>query len=87
MKKKLTIIFSGPSGVGKSTLIDYLLKMFDYAGLTVSHTTRSPRNEEVDGVNYHFVTFEQFNRMVENDDFVEYVECYGKYFKFICFWI
>lgn len=80
MKKKLTIIFSGPSGVGKSTLIDYLLKKFDCAGLTVSHTTRAPRNEEVDGVNYHFVTLEQFNRMVENGDFVEYVECYGNFY-------
>lgn len=78
--KKLILVFSGPSGAGKSTLINYLLKEFNDARLTVSHTTRKPRDGETEGISYNFVTKEQFLRMVENDEFVEHVECFGNYY-------
>ena len=78
--RKLILVFSGPSGAGKSTLINYLLQNFDCAGLTVSHTTRAPREGETDGINYHFVTKEKFLNMVANDEFVEHVECFGNYY-------
>ncbi|MBQ2173913.1 MAG: guanylate kinase [Alphaproteobacteria bacterium] len=78
--KKLILVFSGPSGAGKSTMINYLLKEFDCAGLTVSHTTRMPRDGETDGISYHFVTKENFLKMVQKDEFVEFVECFGNYY-------
>ena len=78
--KKFILVFSGPSGAGKSTLINYLLQEFKEAGLTVSHTTRKPRDEETNGISYHFVTKEKFLEMVENNEFVEYVECFGNYY-------
>lgn len=74
--RKIILVFSGPSGAGKSTLIEHLLKNFDEAGLTVSHTTRSPRETEVDGVNYHFVSHERFAEMMKNGEFVEHVKCF-----------
>ena len=78
--KKFILVFSGPSGAGKSTLINYLLDEFDCAGLTVSHTTRKPRAGETDGRSYHFVTKEKFLKMLENDEFVEHIECFGNYY-------
>ena len=78
--KKLIFVFSGASGAGKSTLINYLLENLGCAGLTVSHTTRKPREGEKDGVNYHYVTFEQFENMIKNDEFIEYVKCFNNYY-------
>ena len=78
--KKFILVFSGPSGAGKSTLINYLLQEFKEAGLTVSHTTRKPRDGETDGLSYHFVTKEKFLKMIENDEFVEHIECFGNYY-------
>ncbi len=74
--RKTILVFSGPSGAGKSTLIEHLLKNFGEAGLVVSHTTRRPRETEVDGVNYHFVSHEKFTEMMINDEFVEHIECF-----------
>ncbi len=75
--KKLILVFSGPSGAGKSTLINHLLEKYDSAGLTVSHTTRAARENEKDGNDYHFITHDEFEKMVKNNEFVEHVFCYG----------
>ena len=78
--KKLIVVISGPSGAGKSTLIKYLLEEFDNIGLTVSHTTRSPRDTEKEGVNYYFVNKGTFEDMIQNDEFIEYVQCFDNYY-------
>ena len=78
--KKLIIVFSGPSGAGKSTLTEYLLERLDSIGLTVSHTTRLPRESELDGCHYHFVKEAKFKDMIANDEFVEYTMCYENYY-------
>jgi hypothetical protein len=67
------IVISGPSGAGKSTILKRLFEDYpDRFGFSVSHTTRSPRGEEKDGVEYHFVTKEQFSELVEKKGFVEH---------------
>lgn len=69
------IIVLGPSGVGKSTLIDALVKKYPSAfGFSVSYTTRQPRPGEVDGVNYNFVSKDKFKQMILQDDFIEWAE-------------
>ncbi|MCQ2441979.1 MAG: guanylate kinase [Oscillospiraceae bacterium] len=78
--KGLIIVISGPSGVGKGTLIKELRSRRDY-GFSVSHTTRYMRPGEQDGVDYHFVTREQFQQLVEAGKMLEHAEyngnCYG----------
>lgn len=71
------IVFSAPSGTGKTTIINQLLKDFPNLDFSVSATSRPARENEVDGVNYHFLTKDEFKRKIENDDFVEWEEVYG----------
>ena len=70
------VVFCGPSGVGKGTLIDMLMKRFpnDQFGFSVSHTTRNPREGEVDGKHYHFTTVEDIKKEIDAGKFVEYAE-------------
>lgn len=79
-KGKLLVI-SGPSGVGKSTVISILMKLRGSMEFSVSATTRLPRPGETDGVEYFFVTRERFEQMVENGELLEHAEfvgnCYG----------
>lgn len=73
------LVFSGPSGVGKSTLLKRLFNEFqDKFGFSVSHTTRQPRHGEVDGVDYNFVSKEKMLQEVALDQFIEYAEFAGK---------
>lgn len=66
------LVICGPSGSGKSTLLKRLLKEFpDMFGFSVSHTTRSPRPGEKDGVHYHFTTKEKMLAAIENGEFIE----------------
>ena len=69
------IVVSGPSGVGKSTVLRALRSDFDY-GFSVSATTRDPRPSEVDGIHYHFVSRNRFHQMIEDNALVEWAE-YG----------
>ncbi len=72
----IPVVFCGPSGVGKGTLIEMLMKRFpnDQFGFSVSHTTRKPRDGEVDGKHYHFTTVEEIKKEIDAGKFVEYAE-------------
>ena len=73
----LAIIFSAPSGAGKTTLVRHLMSKADLAlGFSVSATTRGPRKGEKDGVDYHFLSADDFAEKVKNGEFVEYEEVY-----------
>ena len=73
-KKGVLAVISGFSGVGKGTAVKELLKKFPYA-LSVSATTRNPRPGEVPGVSYHYITKEEFEKRIEENDFFEWA-CY-----------
>ncbi len=80
MKNKgLIFILSGPSGAGKGTLVKELLK-FDGNEVSVSATTRAPREGEIDGVHYHFLTVEKFNELIEQNGVLEYARYCGNYY-------
>ena len=79
MKGK-TFIISGPSGVGKSTVLRALLEQQEDLYFSVSATTRAPREGEVDGVHYHFIDPATFHGMIEQDEFLEYAEYVGNFY-------
>lgn len=78
--KGLLIVISGPSGAGKGTICKALVEKNKEIFISVSATTRSPRVGEVDGINYHFLSREEFIKRVEKNDFLEYAEVYGNYY-------
>lgn len=71
-RKGMLLIVSGPSGVGKGTLGDILRKYDPNFKLSCSVTTRDPRPGEVEGVHYHFISDEEYDRMLENNEFLEH---------------
>ncbi|HWB69528.1 MAG TPA: guanylate kinase [Solirubrobacterales bacterium] len=73
-------VITGPSGVGKGTLISMLLEKVPGLELSVSATTRAPREGEVDGRDYHFLTAEEFDRRVEEKDFLEFASYSGNHY-------
>ena len=78
--KPLFIVISAPSGCGKSTLIDMLLQEYPDLVYSISCTTRKPRGEEEDGLDYHFLTVERFRELIAEDAFIEYAEVHGNYY-------
>jgi len=76
-RRGLMFILSSPSGAGKTTLSKMLLAADDAIKLSVSVTTRPPRPGEIDGVHYTFVSPQEFQRMVDEDDFYEWAEVFG----------
>lgn len=75
------VVFCGPSGVGKGTLIEKLMKKFpNQFGFSVSHTTRGPREGEKDGVHYNFTTVEDIKKEIDAGKFIEYAEVHGRYY-------
>lgn len=80
MAKGLLFVISGPSGVGKGTISRQLLKEVPSIKYSVSATTRAPREGEKDGVNYFFLSIDDFQRMIKEDAFLEYANVYGNYY-------
>ncbi|MDO9680824.1 MAG: guanylate kinase [Bacteroidales bacterium] len=75
------LIFSAPSGAGKSTVVQHLMNKYPFLGFSVSATSRKPRGEEVNGKEYHFLTVKEFKEKIKNNEFVEYEEVYdGLYY-------
>lgn len=77
--KGLLIVISGPSGAGKGTVCKELMKKYNY-NISISATTRSPREGEVDGVNYHFLDKKSFEEKLSRNEFLEYAQVYGNYY-------
>lgn len=73
-------IISAPSGSGKSTLVNEMRKFVPNLDFSISYTTRQPRGSEQDGREYHFISREQFEEMMRNDEFLEYADVFGNYY-------
>lgn len=77
VKQGKVIIFSAPSGSGKSTVVNHLLEVYDCFAFSISATSRAPRGAERDGVEYYFISDEEFSRRVAAGEFVEHEEVYA----------
>ncbi|MGK9368741.1 guanylate kinase [Melioribacter sp. Ez-97] len=80
MTKPKLFVFSAPSGAGKTTIVKELLKTFPELKYSVSATTRKKRPGEIDGVDYYFLTEEEFKKKIENGEFVEWEKFYDYYY-------
>ena len=78
-KKGAMIVFSSPSGAGKTTLVK-LISNNRNNYISVSHTTRSPRSNEVDGIDYYFINENQFQKLVKENEFLEHAKVFGNYY-------
>lgn len=78
-KRGRLVVVSGPSGVGKGTVLEYVLKRDDFV-YSVSATTRKPRDIDIDGVTYFFRTRDEFEAMIGNGELIEYAEYNGNYY-------
>lgn len=74
------IVFSGPSGVGKGTILNKIIGRRKNLKVSVSYTTRKPRIGEIDGINYHFVSEDEFLKIVKDGDMLEYAKYCGNYY-------
>jgi guanylate kinase len=80
MKDKKLIIFSAPSGAGKTSIVRELIKQIPDLAFSVTATTRQKRNYEEEGKDYYFITAEEFREKIKNDEFVEWEEVYDNQF-------
>ena len=78
--ENIMVILSSPSGVGKTTITKKIQQKYHNFKISVSHTTRSSRSNEVDGVDYHFVTQETFKKLIKNKKFYEYAKIFENYY-------
>ena len=78
--KPLVYIISAPSGSGKSTLVTELLTLVPDLDFSISYTTRPPRGSEQDGKQYFFISRNEFERMIDRDEFLEYADVFGNYY-------
>ena len=78
--ENIMIILSSPSGVGKTTLTKKIQQKYPNFKISVSHTTRIPRSNEVDGVDYHFVSKESFKKLIDQNQFYEYAKIFENYY-------
>ncbi len=80
MDKPLLLVISGPSGAGKGTLVKRLMQMHPEIKLSVSATTRGPRDGEVHGKNYYFISKQEFEKRLDEDRFLEHAKVYDNYY-------
>ncbi len=80
MNKGLLVVVSGASGTGKGTVCSALLENTPGLSYSISATTRNPREGEEDGVQYYFMSKEQFQEMIQEEGFLEWAEVYGNYY-------
>jgi guanylate kinase len=78
--ENIMVILSSPSGVGKTTLTKKIQQKYHSFKISVSHTTRSPRSNEVDGVDYHFVSHEKFKDLINKKNFYEHAKIFENYY-------
>ena len=79
-KKNIMLILSSPSGVGKTTLTKKIQQKYQNFKISVSHTTRKPRSNEVNGIDYFFVKEKEFKKLIDQDKFYEYAKIYNNYY-------
>lgn len=80
-------VISAPSGAGKTSLVAEMLKQDTRLGVSISHTTRPMREGERDGVNYHFVSRDDFEGMIARGDFLEHADVFGNYYGTSQIWV
>ena len=78
--ENIMVILSSPSGVGKTTITKKIQQKYQSFKISVSHTTRSPRSNEVDGVDYHFVSNKKFEKLIKEKKFYEYAKIFENYY-------
>ena len=78
--KNIMVILSSPSGVGKTTLTKKIQQKYQKFKISVSHTTRKPRSNEVNGVDYHFVDHKEFMELINNKEFYEHAKIFENYY-------
>ena len=76
----IMVILSSPSGVGKTTLTKKIQQKYQSFKISVSHTTRSPRSNEIDGVDYYFVSEDKFKELIKNNEFYEHAKIFENYY-------
>ena len=79
-EEKILLILSSPSGAGKTTLTKKIQQKHHNFKLSVSHTTRLPRENEIDGLDYHFVTKQKFENLIDSESFYEYAKIFENYY-------
>jgi len=75
----IMVILSSPSGAGKTTLVNLLSKDKNFE-ISISHTTRQPRPNETPGIDYHFVSDQEFKKLIKNEEFLEYAKVFNNYY-------
>ena len=78
--KKLIIVISSPSGAGKSSICKQLLDDDPQLSISISDTTRSPRDNETNGKDYNFIEKDEFERRIKDDEYIEYANVFGNYY-------
>ena len=79
-EENILLILSSPSGAGKTTLSKKIQQKYYNFKISVSHTTRSPRDNEIDGVDYYFISKKKFQELIENNSFYEYAKIFENYY-------
>ena len=79
-KENIMVILSSPSGVGKTTITKLIQQKYKNFKISVSHTTRAPRSNEVDGIDYHFTNHKKFERLINEKKFYEFAKIFENYY-------
>jgi len=79
-EENIMVVLSSPSGVGKTTLTKKIQQKYQSFKISVSHTTRLPRSNEVDGVDYHFVNHKKFEELIQGNKFYEHAKIFENYY-------